>query len=274
MASVQVSFPVSLHFLSFGFLFGFLPSTCSLFGSFASRSRWCSVAGLCMFFCCFFAPTSAFVLSLSCYPSFVGWFLTCFASSSSSVCCVSGFLLARSVSCFLPLDFLVLFRPLLPLSLCVFCLRLFTVRLSCSFLYWEYLSRFYFSAPLLASSCLAASLLAVGVCPGVWCRLVCSVCSLLSSVRCSYPPAAFSCGSSQFRLFLCGVAGSPAAPVVTPPLCLPLRLWSSTSPVSLLWLRWSLLPFFSASHVLARLYPISTLPEHLHSTSLSHAKTT
>ena len=76
-----------------------------------------------------------FVLSLACYPSFMGWFLTRFASSPSSVCCVSGFLPARSVSCFLPLDFLVLFRPLLPLSLCVLCFRLFTVRLSCAFLY-------------------------------------------------------------------------------------------------------------------------------------------
>ena len=199
---------------------------------------------LCSHFC--------FVSSLACYPSFVGWFLTCFASSS--VCCASGFLPVHSVSCFLPLDFLVLFCPLLPLSLCILCLRLFTVKLSCTFLYWEYLFRSYFSTPLLASCCLAASLLAVGVCPDVWCQLVCSVCSLLSLVRCSYPPAAFSFGSSQLHLFLRRVAGSPAAPMVTPPLRLPSQLWSSTSPVPLLRLRWFLLSFFSASLVLARFF--------------------
>ena len=77
---------------------------------------------------------SRFVLSQACYPSFVGWFLACFASSSSCVCCVSGFLPARLVSWFRPLDFLVLFRPLLPLSLCVLFLRLITVRLSGTFL--------------------------------------------------------------------------------------------------------------------------------------------
>ena len=44
-------------FFSFGFLVGILSSTCSLFGSFASGSRWCPVAGLCTFFCCSFAPT-------------------------------------------------------------------------------------------------------------------------------------------------------------------------------------------------------------------------
>ena len=75
-----------------------------------------------------------FVSSPVCYPSFVGWFLSCFASSSSSACGVSGFLPARSATWFLPLAFLVLFRPLLPLSLCVLCLRLFSVRLSCTFL--------------------------------------------------------------------------------------------------------------------------------------------
>ena len=83
---------------------------------------------------------------------------------------------------------------------------------------------------------------------------MCSVCSLLSSVWCSCPPAAFSFSSSQLCLSLRRVAGSPVAPMVTPQLRLPSRLWSSSSPVPLLRLRWSLLPFFSASLVLARLF--------------------
>ena len=33
-------------------------------------------------------------------------------------------------------------------------------------------------------------------------------------------------------------------------------------------------PHFLALHALSGVYPISTLPEHLHSTSLSHAETT
>ena len=77
---------------------------------------------------------------------------------------------------------------------------------------------------------------------------------LLYPVRCSYPAGASSFGSSQLRLFLRRVAGFPAAPVVPPPLRFPWCHWSSTSPVPLLRLRWSLLPFFSASLVLARFF--------------------
>ena len=64
---------------------------------------------------------------------------------------------------------MVLFRPSLLLLLCVLCLRLFTVRLSCTFLYWGYLFH-----PLLDSSYLASSLLAVGIGPVSdvgWCVL-------------------------------------------------------------------------------------------------------
>ena len=44
---------------------------------------------------------------------------------------------------------------------------------------------------------------------------------LLYPVQASYPPAAFSFGSSQLRLFLRRVAGFPAAPMVTLALRLP-----------------------------------------------------
>ena len=43
-----------------------------------------------------------FVSSPVCYPPFMGWFLSCFASSSSSACGVSGFLPARSAPLFTP----------------------------------------------------------------------------------------------------------------------------------------------------------------------------
>ena len=86
------------------------------------------------------------------------------------------------------------------------------------------------------------------------CRLVCSIYFLLHSVQCRYPPAPLSFGSPQLRLFLRRVAGSPAALMAPPPLPFPSRLWSSTLSVPLFRLRWSLLPFFFASLVLARLF--------------------